>query len=60
MTTSKAKAQESLTIQWIVNVKYRGKRYRAGEEAEISPEDRDELIADGVIRGEAQDGNIPE
>lgn len=47
------KPEPKSVLYWMVNVKYRSKRYRAGELAEIMPEDRDELIATGVIREEA-------
>ncbi|WP_158081708.1 DUF7210 family protein [Paenibacillus selenitireducens] len=50
--TVKPKKDKANLVEWIENVKYRGKRYRAGESAEINEEDRDELIADGVIRAE--------
>jgi hypothetical protein len=57
---ARVKAQESVAVRWTANVKYNGKRYRAGEQAEIKPEDRDELLAAGVIREEAPDGNVPD
>lgn len=60
MAAPKTKTKESLAIRWAANVKYRGSRYRAGEQAEIKPEDRDELLAAGVIREEVRDGNVPD
>lgn len=34
---------------WTQNVKYRGKRYRRNRPAEILPEDKESLLAAGVI-----------
>jgi hypothetical protein len=52
--TAKPKQDKASQVTWSVNVKYRGKRYRAGESSEINEEDRDVLIADGVIRAEEE------
>lgn len=52
------KTQE--TFFWTVNVKYDGKRYRAGEQAEIKADDRKELLSTGLIREEAQNGRKSE
>nr|WP_162305499.1 hypothetical protein [Brevibacillus laterosporus] len=51
---SQDKDNQLETVVWAVNVKYRGKRYKAGEGAEIQEEDREALIADGVIRTEEE------
>lgn len=48
------KTQE--TFFWVENVKYDGKRYRAGEQADIKADDREELLSTGLIREEAQNG----
>jgi hypothetical protein len=49
-----AEAEQPTIVRWTVNVKYRGKRYKAGEKAEIQPEDREALVADGLIRVDEQ------
>jgi len=45
-----AEKEKSNLVQWTVNVKYRGQRYKAGEQAEIQLEDLESLAADGLIR----------
>jgi len=41
---------EEVNVNWAVNVKYRGKRFRAGERTEIQVGDYESLAADGLIK----------
>lgn len=50
MAKKPAEKEKSNLVQWIVNVKYRGMRYKSGDQAEIQPEDLESLVADGLIR----------
>ncbi|QOS98116.1 hypothetical protein JNUCC42_16515 [Brevibacterium sp. JNUCC-42] len=54
MAKKASQDKDSEPVVWAVNVKYRGKRYKAGEGAEIQAEDREGLLADGVIRTEEE------
>ncbi|ERM20336.1 hypothetical protein [Brevibacillus laterosporus] len=54
MAKKASQEKDSGSVVWTVNVKYRGKRYKAREVSEIQEEDREGLIADGVIRKEEE------
>ncbi|MEG6521131.1 DUF7210 family protein [Desulfotomaculum sp. 1211_IL3151] len=43
-------APEPCEIQWIMNVKHRGQRYKAGQTLRITPDEAKELAAAKVAR----------
>jgi len=48
--TTPEEQPKAFTVQWLVNVKYQGKRFRAGEITEIQADDRESLLSDGLIK----------
>ncbi|AFL99516.1 hypothetical protein Desde_1084 [Desulfitobacterium dehalogenans ATCC 51507] len=46
-----AEQEERLqTIQWLMNVKYRGQRYRKGQEVQVSAKEAESIVAAKVAQ----------